>query len=269
MPELRPSDPAEPGITRRRRGRSFSYEYACGGRPVKDRRTLNRIKKLVLPPAWRDVWICRDPDGHIQATGTDAAGRRASTATTTPGARSRIGPSSTGSASWPSASPSSARGPGRPRREGPDPRPGAGRRRPHARHRPVPRRRRGVRVLRPRDPAHGARHLRQGPGELRLPRQGRQAARGGDHRPRRLQGRHRPPHRPPTTANSCATRPTASGSACAATTSTPTCGDEGFESDVSAKDFRTWRATVLRRRGSGRLQPGPQPHRPPAGGHQG
>ncbi len=75
MPELRPSDPAEPGITRRRRGRSFSYEYA-GGRPVKDRRTLDRIKKLVLPPAWRDVWICRDPDGHIQATGTDAAGRR-------------------------------------------------------------------------------------------------------------------------------------------------------------------------------------------------
>ncbi|WP_232320162.1 DNA topoisomerase IB [Herbidospora daliensis] len=75
MAELRPSDPAEPGITRRRRGRSFSYAYA-DGRPVKDRRTLRRIRALVLPPAWRDVWICRDPDGHIQAVGTDAAGRR-------------------------------------------------------------------------------------------------------------------------------------------------------------------------------------------------
>ncbi|GIH23952.1 DNA topoisomerase [Acrocarpospora phusangensis] len=75
MGELRPSDPAEPGITRRRRGRSFSYAYA-DGRPVKDRRTLKRIRALVLPPAWRDVWICRDPDGHIQAVGTDADGRR-------------------------------------------------------------------------------------------------------------------------------------------------------------------------------------------------
>ncbi|NAS20797.1 DNA topoisomerase IB [Herbidospora sp. NEAU-GS84] len=75
MPELRPSDPNEPGITRRRRGRSFSYAYA-DGRPVKDLRTLRRIRALVLPPAWRDVWICRDPDGHIQAVGTDAAGRR-------------------------------------------------------------------------------------------------------------------------------------------------------------------------------------------------
>ncbi|GAA4198184.1 DNA topoisomerase IB [Streptosporangium oxazolinicum] len=75
MTELRPSDPAEPGITRRRRGRSFSYAYG-DGRPVKDGRTLRRIRALVLPPAWREVWICRDPDGHIQAVGTDAAGRR-------------------------------------------------------------------------------------------------------------------------------------------------------------------------------------------------
>lgn len=75
MSELRPSDPAEPGITRRRRGRSFSYAHS-DGRPVKDRRTLNRIRALALPPAWREVWICRDPTGHIQAVGTDAAGRR-------------------------------------------------------------------------------------------------------------------------------------------------------------------------------------------------
>nr|WP_030908592.1 hypothetical protein [Streptosporangium amethystogenes] len=43
---------------------------------MKDLRTLRRIKAPVLPPAWREVWICRDPNGHIQAVGTDAAGRR-------------------------------------------------------------------------------------------------------------------------------------------------------------------------------------------------
>lgn len=75
MRELRHSDPAEPGITRRRRGRSFSYAYA-DGRPVKDRRTLTRIRALALPPAWRQVWICRDANGHLQAVGTDGAGRR-------------------------------------------------------------------------------------------------------------------------------------------------------------------------------------------------
>lgn len=75
MNELRQSDPAEPGIIRRRKGRGFHYTYA-DGRPVRDRATLARIKALVLPPAWSEVWICRWPDGHIQAVGTDAAGRR-------------------------------------------------------------------------------------------------------------------------------------------------------------------------------------------------
>ncbi|MFC6081968.1 DNA topoisomerase IB [Sphaerisporangium aureirubrum] len=75
MSELRHSNPAEPGIVRRRRGRGFRYHYA-DGRPVRDRATLARIKALVLPPAWTDVWICRSADGHIQAVGTDAAGRR-------------------------------------------------------------------------------------------------------------------------------------------------------------------------------------------------
>ncbi|MFD0890698.1 DNA topoisomerase IB, partial [Streptosporangium algeriense] len=51
MHELRRSDPAEPGITRRRRGRSFTYAYA-DGRPVRDRGTLARIRALALPPAW-------------------------------------------------------------------------------------------------------------------------------------------------------------------------------------------------------------------------
>ena len=43
---------------------------------ITDPRTLARIKSLVIPPAWKDVWICADPQGHIQAVGTDAAGRR-------------------------------------------------------------------------------------------------------------------------------------------------------------------------------------------------
>ena len=64
-----------PGIARRRRGRGFSY-LGPDGAPVTDAATLSRIKALVIPPAWEDVWICPGPDGHIQAVGTDAAGRR-------------------------------------------------------------------------------------------------------------------------------------------------------------------------------------------------
>ncbi|MEO3810674.1 DNA topoisomerase IB [Sphaerisporangium sp. B11E5] len=75
MSELRHSNPAEPGIVRRRKGRGFRYFYS-DGRPVRDRATLARIKALVLPPAWSEVWICRSADGHIQAVGTDTAGRR-------------------------------------------------------------------------------------------------------------------------------------------------------------------------------------------------
>ncbi|MFC4062216.1 DNA topoisomerase IB [Planomonospora corallina] len=75
MTELRQSDPAEPGIRRRRRGHGFSYHHP-DGRPVRDRRVLARIRALALPPAWTDVWICRSADGHIQAVGTDSAGRR-------------------------------------------------------------------------------------------------------------------------------------------------------------------------------------------------
>ncbi|SEG79087.1 DNA topoisomerase IB [Thermomonospora echinospora] len=72
--ELQRSDPAEPGISRRRCGRGFRY-LGPDGRPVGPAEVA-RIKDLVIPPAWQDVWICPDPDGHIQATGTDAAGRR-------------------------------------------------------------------------------------------------------------------------------------------------------------------------------------------------
>jgi len=63
-----------PAISRRRRGRGFSYVGPSG--PVTDAETIERIRALVIPPAWTDVWISSDPLGHIQAAGTDAAGRR-------------------------------------------------------------------------------------------------------------------------------------------------------------------------------------------------
>jgi DNA topoisomerase IB len=72
---IRRVDCAGDGIRRIRRGRGFSYRDAAG-KPVTDTATLDRIKALVIPPAWEDVWICSIPNGHIQATGTDAAGRR-------------------------------------------------------------------------------------------------------------------------------------------------------------------------------------------------
>ncbi|HEX8347052.1 MAG TPA: DNA topoisomerase IB [Actinoplanes sp.] len=72
---LRRSDLARPGFTRRRRGRGISY-FDPDGAPVRDPRTLDRLNGLVVPPAWRDVWISPDPRGHIQATGVDAAGRK-------------------------------------------------------------------------------------------------------------------------------------------------------------------------------------------------
>jgi len=75
MPRLKRVDCAEPGIRRIRRGRGFGYVDAAGAR-VDDPVVLQRISDLVIPPAWEDVWICPLPNGHIQATGTDAAGRR-------------------------------------------------------------------------------------------------------------------------------------------------------------------------------------------------
>ncbi len=72
---LRRSNCAGAGILRRRRGRGFSYEDADGER-IDDEETLQRIGELAIPPAWKDVWICSDPMGHIQATGFDEAGRK-------------------------------------------------------------------------------------------------------------------------------------------------------------------------------------------------
>jgi DNA topoisomerase IB len=74
MARLRYVDCARPGLTRRRCGRGFAYYDAGGGRV--DEATVERIRALVIPPAWQDVWICPWPNGHIQATGRDAKGRR-------------------------------------------------------------------------------------------------------------------------------------------------------------------------------------------------
>jgi DNA topoisomerase-1 len=63
-----------PGIIRRPAGRKFSYFLK--GRPVRNRGALERIRKLAIPPAWKSVWICPVPSGHIQATGIDARGRK-------------------------------------------------------------------------------------------------------------------------------------------------------------------------------------------------
>jgi len=68
---------SEPGIRRVRKGRGFIYFDADGGK-VRDAATLMRIRSLVIPPAWKDVWICARPRGHLQATGRDDRGRKQS-----------------------------------------------------------------------------------------------------------------------------------------------------------------------------------------------
>src|SRR5690349_15267738 len=64
-----------PGIQRKRVGKHFRYLDAAG-RPISDPKVLDRIRKLAIPPAWTDVWICASRNGHLQATGRDAKGRK-------------------------------------------------------------------------------------------------------------------------------------------------------------------------------------------------
>ncbi|WP_374562754.1 DNA topoisomerase IB [Ideonella sp.] len=66
---------SEPGIRRERRGQQFVY-LLPSGRPLRDEAQLQRIRRLAVPPAYQDVWICPRADGHIQATGRDARGRK-------------------------------------------------------------------------------------------------------------------------------------------------------------------------------------------------
>jgi DNA topoisomerase-1 len=72
---LRYVSDASPGIARHPFGKSFRY-LAPGGTAVREPATLARIRSLAVPPAWREVWICRREDGHLQATGRDARGRK-------------------------------------------------------------------------------------------------------------------------------------------------------------------------------------------------
>jgi DNA topoisomerase-1 len=73
---LRYVSDSRPGIVRRRiKSGSFRY-FGATGQPVRDREQLERIRRLAIPPAWQDVWICPDASGHLQATGRDARGRK-------------------------------------------------------------------------------------------------------------------------------------------------------------------------------------------------
>lgn len=65
----------KPGITRKARGKSFVYQQPNGS-TVRDKETLRRIRSLVIPPAWTEVWLCPTENGHIQATGRDARRRK-------------------------------------------------------------------------------------------------------------------------------------------------------------------------------------------------
>ena len=72
---LRYVSDARPGIRRKKAGKGFTYTRADGSK-LSDSEVLKRIKALAIPPAWTDVWICPFADGHIQATGRDAKGRK-------------------------------------------------------------------------------------------------------------------------------------------------------------------------------------------------
>ena len=63
-----------PGITRVKKGKGFTYSF--NGKTITDKSQIERINKLVIPPAWTNVWICPKPNGHIQATGFDVRGRK-------------------------------------------------------------------------------------------------------------------------------------------------------------------------------------------------
>lgn len=72
---LRYVSDTRPGIRRKRVGKNFSY-IGLDGKPIHDQQVLQRIRSLGIPPAWTNVWICPKPNGHIQATGRDAKGRK-------------------------------------------------------------------------------------------------------------------------------------------------------------------------------------------------
>jgi len=72
---LRHSSDSEPGITRKRQGRYWAY-FDAEGKRVTNREEIDRLNAIGLPPAYENAWFCADPDGHLQATGIDARGRK-------------------------------------------------------------------------------------------------------------------------------------------------------------------------------------------------
>ena len=72
---LRHSNDNEPGYTRKRQGRYWAY-FDSEGKRITDREEIDRLNAIGLPPAYVDAWFCADPDGHLQATGVDARGRK-------------------------------------------------------------------------------------------------------------------------------------------------------------------------------------------------
>src|SRR3954471_14950760 len=83
MPPIPPDTPRglryvsdrRPGISRRKCGKGFAY-FDAQGKRIGDEKMLARLRSLAVPPAYRDVWICPSENGHIQATGIDAKGRK-------------------------------------------------------------------------------------------------------------------------------------------------------------------------------------------------
>ena len=72
---MRHSNDSEPGITRQRKGRGWAY-FGPGGQRITKRAEIDRLNAIGLPPAYSDAWFCTDPEGHLQATGVDARGRK-------------------------------------------------------------------------------------------------------------------------------------------------------------------------------------------------
>ena len=72
---LRHSNDGEPGYTRKKQGRYWAY-FDENGERVTDRDTIDRLNAIALPPAYEHAWFCKDENGHLQATGVDARGRK-------------------------------------------------------------------------------------------------------------------------------------------------------------------------------------------------
>ena len=72
---MRHSSDSEPGITRERKGTGWAY-FGPNGQRITDRDEIDRLNAIGLPPAYEDAWFCADPEGHLQATGVDARGRK-------------------------------------------------------------------------------------------------------------------------------------------------------------------------------------------------